>query len=77
MVVQHGLGGNSIDEWLGNSHSEAPRLVDLGYEVWLTNVRGNMYGNHHIKDELVDGWTSLAERWDFSWAEMGLYDIPA
>jgi lysosomal acid lipase/cholesteryl ester hydrolase len=44
-----------------------------GYDVWLGNTRGNKYSRHH---------TSLNpdkdnEFWDFTFAEMGLYDLPA
>lgn len=50
------------------------QLVDEGYEVWLGNDRGTFYSNRHTRD---GKWASLKERWDFSWAEMGYYDMPA
>ncbi|KAL0110379.1 hypothetical protein PUN28_013789 [Cardiocondyla obscurior] len=47
-------------------------LADEGYDVWLGNARGNMYSRKHylpdIKKELY---------WDFSWHEIGVYDLPA
>ena len=32
-----------------------------------------LYSNVHDRD----GEWSLEERWDFSWAEMGVFDMPA
>lgn len=47
-------------------------FADMGYDVWMTNARGNMHSRNH---------TSLnpdeTEFWDFSWHEIGLYDLPA
>jgi len=51
----------------------ALQLVDHGYDVWLPNNRGTRYSNTNDRD---GEWTD-AERWNFSWAEMGLYDQPA
>lgn len=48
------------------------QMVQRGYEVWLHNSRGVKYSNRHERD----GEWSLKERWDFSWAEMGYYDLP-
>jgi len=40
--------------------------------VWLGNNRGNIYCRKNM-------WTNTTERefWDFSWHEMGVYDLPA
>ena len=48
------------------------RLVDEGYDVWFGNNRGCLYSNTNDRD----GEWSLAERWNFSWAHMGVYDQP-
>lgn len=45
-----------------------------GYDVWMGNSRGNTFSNKHIeynKDK------NERKYWDFTWAEMGLYDLPA
>ena len=47
------------------------KLVDEGYDVWVSNARGTQYSNEYDRD------VSLKERWNFSWAEMGTIDIPA
>ena len=48
------------------------QLFEQGFDIWLGNNRGTRYSNlnHHHPEE-------SEERWDFSWAEMGEYDIPA
>lgn len=47
-------------------------LADAGFDVWMGNVRGNTYGLKHLNYN-----TSDERFWDFSWDEMGKYDIPA
>lgn len=48
------------------------QLFERGFDVWLGNNRGTRYSNRneHYPEE-------SEERWDFSWAEMGEYDLPA
>lgn len=47
-------------------------LANLGYDVWLGNSRGNKHSRNHINLKPED-----KEFWNFSFHEMGLYDIPA
>lgn len=47
-------------------------LVDRGYDIWITNSRGTVFSNTHMKYTVDD-----AEFWDFSFHEMGQYDVPA
>ena len=49
------------------------QLVDQGFDLWLHNPRGVKHSNRHERD---GEWTQK-ERWDFTWAEMGYFDVPA
>ena len=47
-------------------------LFDAGFDVWLASNRGTKYSTKHTSLD----WTE-PEYWSWSWAEMGLYDVPA
>ena len=71
--MQHGLldaGGT----WMFNSPALdlSLELCDKGYDIWLTNSRGTAYSNEHITYTVKD-----KEFWDFSFHEMGRFDVPA
>lgn len=53
-------------------HAPAFTLANAGYDVWLGNNRGSRYANQHTKLQ-----HNSKEYWDFSWEEMGMYDLPA
>lgn len=73
VLLQHGLLSSSADWLLSGPHkSLAFLLVELGYDVWLGNARGNTYSKRHVRLRNDD-----AEFWNFSWHEMALFDIPA
>jgi lysosomal acid lipase/cholesteryl ester hydrolase len=71
--LQHGLICSSAD-WLllGPERGLAYRLADQGYDVWMGNARGNTYSKAHVTLD-----PKSIEFWDFSWNEMGVYDVPA
>lgn len=47
-------------------------LADHDYDVWLGNARGNRYSRNH---STLD--PDASKFWDFSWHEIGMYDLPA
>lgn len=51
----------------------AYQLAEEGYDVWLDNARGNFYSrNHTTLNPNTD-----AKFWDFSFHEIGLFDLAA
>lgn len=73
VLLIHGLLSAS-DQWLlyGRDHDLPSILADKGYDVWLGNLRGNVYSRKHIKLN-----PDTPEFWNFSLHEHGYYDIPA
>ena len=51
------------------------QLVDYGYDVYIGSNRGSTHSNKHVRDGDPD--FSLKERWNHSWAEFGVSDMPA
>ncbi len=72
VLMVHGIV-DSADGWVvHDDQSPAFILSRAGYDVWLGNSRGNKYSKRHIKLD-----TESEEFWDFSWEELGTYDLPA
>lgn len=71
--LMHGMLSSSAD-WvlMGPQTSLVYMLSDLGYDVWMGNSRGNRYANTHISRN-----NESQAFWDFSWHEIGVYDLPA
>ncbi|XP_050081569.1 lipase 3-like [Anopheles aquasalis] len=73
ILLVHGLLGSSGDYLvIGPNNSIAYLLADRGYDVWLADMRGNRYSQKHVRLT-----TGSPDYWDFSWHEMGYYDLPA
>lgn len=47
-------------------------LSNAGYDVWMANSRGNTYSKAHVNMSASD-----SKFWEFSWHEMGIYDLPS
>lgn len=72
-LLLHGFMGSSDDWFIQGSKKALPYiLVDIGYDVWLINFRGNRYSQVHSIKQI-----NLEDFWDFSFHEMGIYDLPA
>ena len=73
VLLQHGVF-DSADGWVcnGEKHSIAFVLANHNFDVWLSNSRGNKYCKKHDK-YTADSF----EFWQFSFHELGIYDIPA
>ncbi|XP_075145577.1 lipase 3-like [Haematobia irritans] len=71
VLLQHALFGTS-DTWIlsGSENSLPFLLADRGYDVWLGNSRGNLYGRKHENLDIHQ-----KQFWSFSWHEIGYYDM--
>ncbi|XP_029707755.2 lipase 1 [Aedes albopictus] len=73
VLMVHGLMSSSVDFIIiGPNNSLAYLLADNGYDVWLANARGTRYSRKHSTLS-VDS----EEYWNFSFHEIGYYDLPA
>lgn len=72
VLLQHGLFASSAD-WIMNGPEKGLGyvLADAGYDVWMTNIRGNRYSKDHILFK-----SDSESYWDFSWHDVALYDVP-
>jgi len=73
VFFQHGFMQNSESFIVRGPEKSLPfKLVDLGYDVWLGNNRGNKYSYKHLQySPKDDGF------WDFCIDDFALSDIPA
>jgi pimeloyl-ACP methyl ester carboxylesterase len=77
IVVQHGL---LDDSWtwfaLNTTDCLGIKLAIQGYDVWLTNSRGNMFSYEHT-NPAYDSLLPYSQYWNFSFVDMAKYDFPA
>jgi len=52
------------------------QLVKNGYDVWITNSRGNIYSLDHINPD-YNSDLFYSKFWDFTFHEMAIYDLTA
>ncbi|XP_039954266.1 lipase 3 [Bactrocera tryoni] len=72
-ILMHGLIGSAADFVLpGRKRSLGCILHEQGYDVWLANARGTTYSKRHSHMD-----SSNSSFWNFSWHEIGYYDLPA
>ena len=76
VLLMHGQGCDATSwVWFDPDEGkdvEAPlplQLFDSGFDVYMASNRGTKYSQRHRKYDIEE-----PEYWDWSWAEMGLYD---
>ena len=84
VIYQHGLTDSGFGLIADRYNSLGFKLVNMGFDLWLHNSRGNRYSNAH-KDleapiDAIETDTKKEQNdkyWDFSFSEMAKYDQPA
>ena len=77
VFFMHGMGSNGsrfLDKITDGIDSLPIALAKSGYDVWLGNNRGNKFSSEH---ERLDWSLDEAAYWNFSFKEMGEFDLPA
>ena len=73
VFLQHGIT-DTCDCFLVNDSDKslAKILADAGFDVWLGNSRGNKFSRRHVSLDI-----NKKEFWEFSFQQMGEFDVPA
>ncbi|KAL1458913.1 hypothetical protein WDU94_010937 [Cyamophila willieti] len=59
--------------WLMSGQGDLPAILSgVGYDLWFGTYRGTNYGRKHVNLTTKD-----KQFWDFSFHEIGYYDLPA
>lgn len=75
VIVMHGMALSSAqDVAQGPKKGLSYMLADNGFDVWAANMRGNHYSRNHTK---LHWKRNMKEYYDFTFHEIGYYDIPA
>ncbi|XP_063923392.1 lipase 1-like [Zophobas morio] len=73
ILLQHSL---TVDSrvWIGQGKEKslAFYLWNAGYEIWVSNCRGTQYSQKHTTLSVSD-----YRYWNFSFHEIGFYDLPS
>lgn len=72
-MIQHGVDGSSVN-WVinGDDKTLTYMLANQGFDVWLGNTRGSRFSREHLTLT-----ADQEEFWDWSFQEMGEFDVPA
>ncbi|KAI5631600.1 alpha/beta-hydrolase lipase region domain-containing protein [Phthorimaea operculella] len=74
VFLNHGIVSSSVDFVVGGANgSLAFYLARRGYDVWIGNARGNRFSRRNLYISPAD----QPQFFNFSWHEIGIYDLPA
>ncbi|CAI2370464.1 unnamed protein product [Moneuplotes crassus] len=78
VMLQHGLLDNSGTFTVGFSNQSLPILLcNEGYDVWITNTRGNFNSFEHTNPKEYSVFDIHSKYWNFTFDSMGYYDLPS
>ncbi|XP_057665426.1 lipase 3-like isoform X1 [Diorhabda carinulata] len=72
VILQHGVLVDGRSWFISGQNSLAFVIARNGFDLWIPNFRGTKYSKMHLNSSI-----SQEEYWNFSFHEMGLYDLPA
>ncbi|KAI3463100.1 hypothetical protein Pfo_019763 [Paulownia fortunei] len=73
VLLQHGVLVDGMT-WLLNypEQSLAMILVDNGFDVWISNIRGTRFSRGHVNLDPTN-----PEYWDWTWDDLVIHDLPS
>ncbi|XP_028159021.1 lipase 1-like [Ostrinia furnacalis] len=74
VLLMHGILDSADSYVIRGEISIAINLAEAGYDVWAGNVRGNKYSRRNVN---LSPDKNKYRFWDFTFHEMGIYDLPA
>mmetsp|Transcript_20030 Transcript_20030/g.17706 ORF Transcript_20030/g.17706 Transcript_20030/m.17706 type:complete len:439 (+) Transcript_20030:12-1328(+) len=78
VMLQHGLLDNSATFTIGAFNRSLPYLLsEAGYDVWMTNTRGNFNSYEHSNPKDYSVFDQHSKYWNFTFDQMAIYDLPA
>lgn len=78
VVLQHGLLDNSATWTINYFNQTLPYvLLEAGYDVWITNTRGNFNSYEHMNPFNYSIFNVGSDYWNFTFDDMAKYDLPA
>jgi pimeloyl-ACP methyl ester carboxylesterase len=78
VMLQHGLLDNSATWTINEFNNTLPYLLlQEGYDVWITNTRGNFNSYEHKNPKDFSVFSGKSQYWNFTLDDMAIYDLPA
>lgn len=77
ILIQHAWLDSADSVFFAGKKSIGIHLVDLGFDVWVGNNRGNKYSRRSSPDFMNNGHGQYEKFFDYSFQEMGIYDQTA
>ncbi|XP_060534073.1 lipase 1-like isoform X2 [Cylas formicarius] len=72
VLLAHGIAHRADYFVVSGKNALAFYLAERDFDVWLLNARGTKYSRRH---EIFDPDKDARKFWDFSWHEIGVYDL--